>query len=218
MPLRREKTGFWRRSHPQPHAKNPQISWGSTSPIRLERKVGWWSLEQRSKPGTNPLWAPELPKRSFDPPGRCRQCQHRDDDPLHDRRHADLRPRDEWHCVRVCPCPSDDRVAVFGPSGIGDAKGQHARANRPGTFSGPACPPGEREPGNQHRSGDCKIAADAMKSGKGNLLWWCFVPQCEQWQLHHFPNGVTQQAHEKIETNGRHPGVVTHPRWGPAHG
>ncbi len=50
--------GFRRSSHPQPHAKNPQISWGSTWPIRLERMVGWWSLERVTgfEP-TTPTWA-----------------------------------------------------------------------------------------------------------------------------------------------------------------
>ena len=46
MALRRAKTRFWRPSLPQPHTKNPQISWGSTRPIALERKMGWWSLER----------------------------------------------------------------------------------------------------------------------------------------------------------------------------
>jgi len=57
-PLRRAKTGFWKFSDPQPHAKNAYISWGSRWPVRLERMVVWWSLEQRSEPGTNLLCAP----------------------------------------------------------------------------------------------------------------------------------------------------------------
>lgn len=57
MPLRRAKTGFRRPSHPRPRAKNAQISWGSTWPVGLERKLGWCRLEQRSKPGTNALCA-----------------------------------------------------------------------------------------------------------------------------------------------------------------
>ncbi len=46
VPLRRGKARLRPRSDPQPHAKNPQISWGSTWPTRLERMVGWWSLER----------------------------------------------------------------------------------------------------------------------------------------------------------------------------
>jgi len=59
-PLRRAKTGFRPPSHPQARPKNPQISWGSTSQIRLERKMGLWSLEQRSKPETNIRWASKV--------------------------------------------------------------------------------------------------------------------------------------------------------------
>jgi hypothetical protein len=73
MPLRRAKTGFRRPSHPQPHAKNPQISWDSTWPTGMERKVGWWSLERAMgfEPTTPTLArlcsTPELRPRSVPP-------------------------------------------------------------------------------------------------------------------------------------------------------
>ena len=78
MPVRRAKTGFRRSVHPQPHAKNSQISWGSTGPIRLERMLPRCRLERAmgfepttptlarlcSTPELRPRSVPALPERA----------------------------------------------------------------------------------------------------------------------------------------------------------